>query len=47
MKVAIIEDYGATSYVVKVAENTTPELSADNVLIEAHAAGVNPIDNII
>lgn len=44
MKAAIIREYGAQ---VKIADIPEPELKADAVMIEVHAASINPIDNIV
>lgn len=44
MKAAIINDYSSPIEVVEIAK---PELRDDSVLIEVHAAGINPIDNIV
>lgn len=44
MKAAIIREYGAH---VEIADVNKPELLADSILIEVHAASVNPIDNIV
>ncbi len=44
MKAAIINDYEEA---VSIADVPAPTLAADSVLIEVHAASVNPIDNIL
>lgn len=44
MKAAIIRDYDAA---VEIAEIDKPELQDDAVIIEVHAASLNPIDNIL
>jgi len=44
MKAAVFTDYGAP---VEIAEVPRPELQDDSVLIEVHAASLNPIDNIL
>lgn len=44
MKAAIINDYGKQ---VEISEVQVPELSEDSVMIEVHAASINPIDNIV
>ena len=44
MKAAIIRDYDAA---VEIAEVDKPELQDDSVIIEVHAASLNPIDNIL
>lgn len=44
MKAAIIKEYGQE---VVVSEVKMPELSDDSVMIEVHAASINPIDNIV
>jgi len=44
MKAAIIKDYGKQ---VEISEVSVPELSEDSVMIEVHAASINPIDNIV
>jgi len=44
MKAAIIKDYGKE---VEVSEVSVPELLEDSVMIEVHAASINPIDNIV
>ena len=44
MKAAIIKDYGQQ---VEISEVPKPELREDSVMIEVHAASINPIDNIV
>lgn len=44
MKAAIIKDYGRQ---VEISEVPIPELTEDSVMIEVHAASINPIDNIV
>jgi NADPH:quinone reductase-like Zn-dependent oxidoreductase len=44
MKAAIINNYEEE---VKISEIPKPELKADTVMIEVHAASINPIDNIV
>lgn len=44
MKAAIINDYGKD---IEISEVQVPELLADSVMIEVHAASINPIDNIV
>lgn len=44
MKAALIQDYGTA---VEIAEIAKPDLKDDSVLIEVHAASLNPIDNIL
>ena len=44
MKAAIIKDYERQ---VEISEVEVPELSEDSVMIEVHAASINPIDNIV
>lgn len=44
MKAAIIKDYGRQ---VEISEVPVPELLEDSVMIEVHAASINPIDNIV
>jgi len=44
MKAAIFQDYAAP---VEIAEIAKPVLNDDAVLIEVHAASLNPIDNIL
>lgn len=44
MKAVVIKDYGKE---VEIAEVPVPELSEDSVMIEVHAASINPIDNIV
>jgi NADPH:quinone reductase-like Zn-dependent oxidoreductase len=44
MRAATFSEYGGD---VEIAEVPTPELLADSVLIEVHAASVNPIDSIV
>ena len=44
MKAAIIKDYGQE---VEISEMKMPELLEDSVMIEVHAASINPIDNIV
>lgn len=44
MKAALIHDYDTS---VEITEIAKPDLKDDSVLIEVHAASVNPIDNIL
>ncbi|WP_306258707.1 NADP-dependent oxidoreductase [Pararhizobium sp. IMCC21322] len=44
MKAALIQDYSAPVVIAQIAK---PDLKDDTVLIEVHAASVNPIDNIL
>jgi 2-desacetyl-2-hydroxyethyl bacteriochlorophyllide A dehydrogenase len=44
MKAAVIQDYAS---VVEITQIEKPELKDDSVLIEVHAASLNPIDNIL
>ncbi len=44
MKAAIIKDYGKQ---VEISEVLVPKLLEDSVMIEVHAASINPIDNIV
>ena len=44
MKAALIQDYATA---VEIAEIEAPELKEDSVLIDVHAASLNPIDNIL
>lgn len=44
MKAAIIKDYGQA---VKISEVDKPLLDDKSVMIEVHAASVNPIDNLV
>ena len=44
MKAAIISDYNAP---VSVTDVAIPTLLDDSVMIEVHAAGVNPVDNYL
>jgi 2-desacetyl-2-hydroxyethyl bacteriochlorophyllide A dehydrogenase len=44
MKAAVIKDYGKQ---VEISEIPIPELSADSVMIEVHAASINPFDIIL
>lgn len=44
MKAAIINQYGTP---VEITEVHPPNLLADSVLIEVHAASINPIDNLV
>jgi len=44
MKAAIIKDYGNQ---VEISDVPVPELTEDSVMIEVHAASINPIDNIV
>ncbi len=44
MKAAVIREYGAQ---VEIADIPQPTLLADSVLIEVHAASVNPVDGIV
>lgn len=43
MKAAVIEDYNAP---IEIAEVGRPALHEDSVIIDVHAASLNPIDNI-
>ncbi|GAA2808387.1 NADP-dependent oxidoreductase [Kitasatospora paracochleata] len=47
MKAAVITTYGQVGDVVTVTEVPTPAVGPRDVLIEARAAGVNPIDHLI
>ncbi len=44
MKAAIIQDYNTD---VEITDVAIPDLKDDSVIIEVHAASVNPIDNIL
>jgi len=44
MKAAIIKEYGSQ---VEISDIPQPKLLEDSVLIEVHAASINPIDNIL
>ncbi len=44
MKAAIIKDYATD---VVIGDVDTPKLNPDSVLVEVHAASLNPIDNIV
>lgn len=44
MKAALIRNYGSQ---VEIADVAQPELLPDSILIEVHAASINPIDNIL
>lgn len=44
MKAAVIREYGAP---IEIADIPQPALLADSVLIEVHAASVNPVDGIV
>ena len=44
MKAAIIREYGSA---IEIADVLQPALLADSVLIEVHAASVNPVDGIV
>jgi len=44
MKAAIIKEYGAS---IEISDVPQPALLADSVLIEVHAASVNPVDGIV
>lgn len=44
MKAAVFNDYATP---VEIAEITKPELQDGSVLVEVHAASLNPIDNIV
>ena len=44
MKAAIIKEYGAQ---IEITDVPQPKLLDDSVLIEVHAASINPIDNIL
>ncbi|MGY4967406.1 NADP-dependent oxidoreductase [Streptomyces sp. 900105245] len=47
MKAAVINQYGQVGDVVTVTEAPTPAVGPRDVLIEARAAGVNPVDYLI
>ncbi|MEV6007080.1 NADP-dependent oxidoreductase [Streptomyces sp. NPDC051976] len=47
MKAAVIQQYGQVGDVVTVAEAPKPTVGPRDVLIEARAAGVNPVDHLI
>ncbi|WP_410574447.1 NADP-dependent oxidoreductase [Amycolatopsis sp. cmx-4-61] len=47
MKAAVIHNYGVVDDVVEVVDVPTPVLGPHDVLIEARAAGVNPVDYLI
>ncbi|WP_037605315.1 NADP-dependent oxidoreductase [Streptacidiphilus rugosus] len=47
MKAAVIHQYGQVGDVVTVTETPTPAVGPRDVLIEARAAGVNPVDHLI
>ncbi|MDH6137613.1 NADPH:quinone reductase-like Zn-dependent oxidoreductase [Kitasatospora sp. MAA4] len=47
MKAAVIHSYGPVADVVTVGEVPAPAVGPRDVLIEARAAGVNPIDHLI
>ncbi len=44
MKAAIIQDYGTA---IELAQTEKPSLKDDSVIIDVHAASLNPIDNIL
>jgi len=44
MKAAVIREYGAA---IEISDVPQPALLADSVLIEVHAASVNPVDGIV
>ena len=44
MKAAVIREYGAA---IEISDVPQPALLADSVLIEVHAASVNPVDGIL
>ena len=44
MKAAVIREYGAA---IEISDVPQPSLLADSVLIEVHAASVNPVDGIV
>ena len=44
MKAALFQDYAAP---IEIADIAKPELKDDSVIVEVHAASVNPIDNIL
>lgn len=46
MKAAILEQYGKNSS-VRIGDMPAPELRDDEVLVQVHAAGVNPLDTKI
>lgn len=47
MKAAVIQQYGQVGDVVTVTEAPKPTVGPRDVLIEARAAGVNPVDHLI
>ncbi|MFG2794885.1 NADP-dependent oxidoreductase [Streptomyces sp. NPDC048419] len=47
MKAAVINQYGQVRDVVMVTDVPVPVLSPQDVLIQVHAAGVNPVDYLI
>ncbi|RAG86613.1 NADP-dependent oxidoreductase [Streptacidiphilus pinicola] len=47
MKAAVIDQYGQVADVVTVAERPVPAVGPRDVLIQARAAGVNPVDHLI
>ncbi|MEV0415109.1 NADP-dependent oxidoreductase [Streptomyces sp. NPDC050448] len=47
MKAAVINQYGQVSDVVTVTDIPVPAVGPQDVLIEVHAAGVNPVDHLI
>ncbi|WP_435609834.1 NADP-dependent oxidoreductase [Streptomyces sp. C10-9-1] len=47
MKAAVINQYGAIDDVVTVTEVPAPVVGPRDVLVEARAAGVNPVDHLI
>ena len=44
MKAAIVQDYGSA---IEIAEIDKPSVKDDSVIVEVHAASLNPIDNIL
>ena len=44
MKAAVIKDYATQ---IEISEVAKPQLQDESVLIQVHAASLNPIDNIL
>ena len=44
MKAVLLEHYGADAEVLQFGETAEPEIGPHDVLVEVHAAGVNPFD---
>ncbi|WP_032799287.1 alcohol dehydrogenase catalytic domain-containing protein, partial [Streptococcus sobrinus] len=47
MKAALVSQYNKNNINLEMTEIPIPQISPDDVLIKARAAGVNPLDNMI